>query len=116
MNIEMLQMSEVLGTRHRELRELLTISEHIQELADSSDWVEAVAQQSRRRALMDVFFAEECAPSESELVGEVISAILAIDQKVADVLYEQRSAMLTDANQSRQNVRNVGSYLSNSMS
>jgi hypothetical protein len=116
MNIELLKMSEVLNARQRDLRELLAISEHIQQLADSSDWAEAVAQQSRRRALMDAFFATECAPAESQLVGEVISAILAIDQQVADVLYQQRSTMLSDANQTRQNARNVGSYLSHSMS
>lgn len=115
MNIEMLRISEVLGPRQRELRNILLMSEHIQQLADDNDWAEAVAQQSRRRALMDVFFAKDCAPSESQLVAEVIEAILVIDQKVADVLYQQRSEMLTDANHSRQNARNVGLYLNNSL-
>ncbi len=116
MSIEMLRNSDVLGARQRELRDILLMSEHIQHLAENNDWAEAVAEQLRRRALMDVFFAKECAPSESQQVAEVIEAILAIDQQVAEVLYQQRSAMLTDANQSRKNVRNVDAYLSHSLS
>ncbi|MDF1690904.1 MAG: flagellar protein FliT [Zhongshania sp.] len=115
MNIDMLRNSEVLGARQRQLRDILLISESIQELANNNDWAEAVAQQTRRRALMDVFFSQECSPSESQQVAEVIEAILVIDQNVADVLYRQRSAMLTDANQSRQNVRNVDAYLTHSL-
>ncbi len=115
MNIDMLRSSEVLGARQRQLRDILLMSESIQQLADNNDWAEAVAQQIDRRALMDLFFAQACSPSESQQVAEVIEAVLEIDQKVADVLYGQRSAMLIDANQSRQNVRNVDAYLNHSL-
>ena len=116
MSIEILRNAEVLGTRERELRDILLMSENIQHLAESNDWAEAVAQQYRRRALMDIFFAKDCAPSESQQVAEVIEAILNIDQQVTDILYLQRSSMLTDANLSRKNVRNVDAYLSHSVS
>lgn len=116
MSIEILRNAEVLGARERELRDILLISENIQHLAENNDWAEAVAQQYRRRALMDLFFANDCSPSESQQVAEVIEAILNIDQQVTNVLYQQRSSMLTAANQSRQNVRNVDAYLSHSLS
>lgn len=116
MSIEILRNAEVLGARERELRDILLMSENIQHLAENNDWAEAVAEQYRRRALMDAFFAKDCAPSESQQVAEVIEAVLNIDQQVTNVLYQQRSSMLTDANQSRQNVRNVGAYLSCSVS
>ncbi|WP_373091318.1 flagellar protein FliT [Zhongshania sp.] len=116
MSIEILRNAEVLGARERELRDILLMSENIQHLAENNDWAEAVAEQYRRRALMDAFFAKDCAPSESQQVAEVIEAVLNIDQQVTNVLYQQRSSMLTDANQSRQNVRNVGTYLSCSVS
>jgi hypothetical protein len=114
MSMNMLRTAEVLSPRQRDLRELLVLTDDIRQMAQNNDWAEAVAEQQRRRALMDNFFSQEFAPAESQQVAEVIEEILKIDQQVADLLYSQRSAMLSDANQSRQNVHNIDKYLNNS--
>jgi Spy/CpxP family protein refolding chaperone len=114
MSMNMLRTAEVLSPKQRGLRELLVLTDDIRQMAENNDWAEAVAEQQRRRALMDNFFSQEFAPVESQQVAQVIEEILKIDQQVADLLYSQRSAMLSDASQSRQNVHNIDKYLNNS--
>lgn len=111
-NIE--SIPTALSARQQSLQILMSLTEHIQELAESNDWVAALNEQRRRRALMDKFFATPCTPMESSDVARVIEKILAVDQLVSDMLYLQRGTMTQEANKSCQNIRNVDRYLSNS--
>ncbi|WP_269620474.1 flagellar protein FliT [Zhongshania sp. BJYM1] len=111
-NIENIARS--LTTRQRSLQAIMALTEHIRELAENNEWVEALGEQRRRRLMMDDFFATPCSPAESSEVAEAIEGILAVDRIVSDMLYRQRGTLSQEANQSCRNIRNVDRYLSNS--
>lgn len=115
MGIETFRHVDGLSTRQRELSSLVDLSEQILSFAELGDWGSAVKLQRHRRLSMDAFFAQPCAPSESAEVSRVIRDILDIDHKVSDLLYSYRNRLVRESGTASRGMRQVDTYLSNSL-
>lgn len=100
--------------RQQQLAELYACSERILKLGEEGDWKQALETQRQRRVEMESFFAQPATREESGLIREVIEAILALDKQVSTMLYQQRSVMMDDVGQLRQNSRKLGEYVNHS--
>lgn len=103
--------AELLSPSHRQLRELLRLSERIYECATRGDWEGALPMQQQRRREMDAFFVTRCRPSDAALVSAVIEEILRIDDAVTTLLHQRRGAILNRTAEQRRSAAQLGSYL-----
>lgn len=114
MNVVNIRRATMNDQRRLELEQLLASSITILAQAKEGAWIEAVALQRQRRLRMDAFFKQSCPADESSEVAKVIEEILDIDKSVAELLYAERGKLSADSELESKNVRNLGSYLSNS--
>ena len=112
MSLDELRSAEVLGARAGELRDLLKLSEQVLVKAEEGSWNEAVSLQKVRRSALEEFFAEPCSSEESPLVADAIEEILAIDDRVSELVYTQRKQVMASGADQRRQVNNVNQYLS----
>ena len=111
MSIDELRAAEVLGARAAALRELLRLSEQVLDKAQAGSWIEAVNLQKVRRDAMDSFFAQACSSDESSLIADVIETMLSLDDRVTELVYQQRRSVMAFGAKQRRQVNNVNQYL-----
>lgn len=114
MNVVNIRRAMMSDKRRHDLEQLRASSMAILKQAEEGAWVEAVDLQRQRRLRMNVFFEKDCPANESSEVAKVIEEILDIDKQVAELLYAERGKLSVDSELVSKNVRNLGSYLSNS--
>ncbi len=105
---------EARSPRQQQLAELYAFSEEILALGERGEWRQALATQRRRRVNMDAFFSTPTSLEDSQLVREVIEAILELDRQISQMLYQQRGELVEEMGYARQNQRNLGEYVNNS--